>query len=97
MELRSETLNKNIEAFLFMKTKNRLHRKSVYEKFNFTCQKCKLYFKVPKNWNGLDCIKDHNMFLEIDHIIPLSKGGSDKIENKQPLCWKCNNIKSNKI
>ena len=35
--------------------------------------------------------------LEIDHIHPVSKGGSDDFENLQLLCKSCNISKSDKL
>jgi hypothetical protein len=31
--------------------------------------------------------------LEIDHIVPVARGGSNADDNLQTLCWKCNNGK----
>lgn len=76
------------------KNKNKKHRKFIYENNNFSCVLCGLKFEVPTNWNGLNAIHNGVMFLELDHIKPLSKGGSDELENKQAMCQVCNNKKS---
>jgi 5-methylcytosine-specific restriction endonuclease McrA len=44
------------------------------------------------------CFEPHKISeLEIDHIIPRSKGGESKLENYQPLCRLCNTKKASKV
>ena len=48
--------------------------------------------------DGGKCVKcGTNEKLEFDHIIPISKGGSNTERNIQLLCEKCNREKSDKI
>lgn len=35
--------------------------------------------------------------LTMDHVVPLSKGGTHTIDNVQPLCGKCNSRKRDKV
>jgi 5-methylcytosine-specific restriction enzyme A len=56
-------------------------RNYVFDRDRHQCQSCGL--------------TDHNTELNIDHIIPISKGGSNDISNLQTLCRQCNQRKRN--
>ena len=47
------------------------------------------------NYKCVECNSIEN--LEVDHIIPLSRGGKDDEINKQVLCRKCNRKKGKSI
>lgn len=57
---------------------------------NFTaCQ-----WEALKKKHGGKCLRcGSRKDLQPDHVVPLSKGGSDSIDNIQPLCGKCNREK----
>jgi 5-methylcytosine-specific restriction endonuclease McrA len=38
-----------------------------------------------------------HLLLEVDHVVPVSKGGLSTPEDLQTLCWRCNRTKSNKL
>lgn len=61
-------------------------RQHIKERDGFTCKQC-----------GASVAQEPNLLLEIDHIIPVSKGGLTTEDNLQTLCWRCNRSKGAKI
>jgi len=61
-------------------------RTFIKERDKYTCQYC-----------SISVTDEPHLLLEIDHKIPLSKGGMTAKDNLQTLCWKCNRSKSNKL
>ncbi len=52
--------------------------------------------KEKFNKLGNKCVICGSKNITIDHIIPISKGGTNNIDNLQPLCKSCNSSKGNK-
>ena len=64
-------------------------------RYNNPQNKMHLYGQQGGHCNGC---KEHfeTRHLEIDHVIPRSKGGTDHLDNLQLLCGSCNRIKGNR-
>ncbi len=58
------------------------YRKTLYGLQDGNCNGCHVHFQTA--------------FLEIDHIMPRAKGGTDHAENFQLLCRPCNSLKGTK-
>ena len=64
-------------------------RRVLFQRFNYICQGCNVKCVHPNdtNYNQDNC-------ATIDHIKPISKGGSHTYDNTQLLCRKCNWMKN---
>ena len=58
-------------------------RFSIYERDGYKCRKCGISQRYAQ--------------LEIDHIIPIAKGGKSTYNNLQTLCHRCNVEKGDKV
>lgn len=69
---------------------SRLAADQVLREYGDKCHIC-------KDAIDLNLPRTSRMGLTVDHVIPLSKGGSDELTNLRPAHWICNNRKSDKI
>jgi 5-methylcytosine-specific restriction endonuclease McrA len=56
-------------------------RARIYARDDYTCRYC----------------GERGGRLECDHVVPLSKGGSDEDDNLVTACWRCNRSKAAKL
>lgn len=61
-------------------------RKKILERDHYTCCQC-----------GVSLADEPHLLLEVDHIVPVSKGGLTSEDNLQTLCWRCNRSKGAKV
>lgn len=61
-------------------------RQYILQRDGYTCKRCSASLQ-----------SEPNLLLEIDHIIPISKGGLTTEDNLQTLCWRCNRSKGAKL
>ena len=60
-------------------------RWAVLKRDNYRCAKC-----------GASPSNDHNVELEIDHVVPVARGGGNELGNLQTLCRCCNQGKKDR-
>ena len=86
------------------------HRYQLFAKEGVDCVNCGIKGKFfalergfgdnPKKFHFNLYGKDEEgkeIMITKDHIMPRSKGGRNKLTNYQPMCYRCNNKKSNKV
>ncbi|WP_419780281.1 HNH endonuclease [Maridesulfovibrio sp.] len=61
-------------------------REFIKKRDGYTCKHC-----------SVSVMDEPHLLLEVDHIMPISKGGLSTEDNLQTLCWRCNRSKSNKV
>lgn len=63
----------------------------IFSKTNGLCRHCGLQLAAG-NYGR----RDARGGWEVDHSVPIAKGGTDNLRNLWPLCWKCNIDKKTK-
>ncbi|HEX6465022.1 MAG TPA: HNH endonuclease signature motif containing protein [Vicinamibacterales bacterium] len=83
MALAYDDGRRSIHALDTLRAKARQLRRAILERDGYRCQIC-----------GVPVVEDD---VEIDHVVPLSRGGDSSPANLQAACARCNRRKSNHV
>jgi 5-methylcytosine-specific restriction endonuclease McrA len=69
-----------------------------------SCHRVGHFFAIEKQLHSADNVKNYGLqlycedgvLMTVDHKIPKAKGGKDTLENLQPMCVLCNQLKADK-
>ena len=79
--IRQHTRNRRAKLKNSFGTITKQEWQDLLETYNYTCLKC----------------KRNDVSLSLDHVVPIVLGGTNTIDNAQPLCKSCNSSKGIKI
>ena len=90
-----EILKKIIFYFRFIKDKKTINTHNIYKnnKRNVSALQKKM-IASNQEWRCMYCKNILDYTYEIDHILPLFKGGTNNNNNLQALCRNCHGIKT---
>lgn len=96
------TLNTpTIDALIETLSQKIRFRKSAAGQRALMTSKLRHYIKTRDNhacrYCSVTLAAEPHLLLEVDHVVPVSKGGLSTPDNLQTLCWRCNRTKSNKV
>lgn len=97
-ELINEVNNSKIQQSQNQQSKRKKRQQNTQKRTRYISSSVRVDVLKRDNYRCVFCGRtSKSVELQIDHIVPFSKGGSNKIDNLQTLCIDCNLGKSDRF